>query len=190
MSEAVQAAPTQTPDPAADARQVLKERARALARPLEALVDNASRSVIVFSLGDERYAIETRYVFTVQRMCTVFPLPGAAAHVLGLTSVQGELLVVFDLRALLGTPRPAESDATRMIVLGDKHAELVIIADAVHEVQALYDKDLFPLPVPTAEGEKPCLFGVTNQAVSLFDGSALLSDPRLYVDESSAGPLP
>jgi purine-binding chemotaxis protein CheW len=173
-----------------DVHAILKERASALARPVADLAPRASKSMVVFSLGDERYAIETRFVFSVTKLCEVFPLPGAAAHVLGLTSLQGELLVVFDLRALMGTTRAAPSDATRMMILGNKHAELAVIADAVHDVQSLDDVDLYPLPTSAAEGEKSYLTGVTSEAVSVFDGSALLSDPRMYVDESGAGLLP
>lgn len=171
-------------------RELLKERARALARPLTELVPGTSRSVVVFSLGDERYAIETCYAFSVTRLYEVFPLPGAASHVLGLTSVQGELLVVFDLRVLMGTSRPTRADSTRMMILGNKHAELAIIADIVHDVQPLQDGDVFPLALSSADGDKPYLTGVTRDAVSVFDGSALLADPRLYVDESGAGLLP
>lgn len=174
----------------AEARALLRERARALAQPIAERVHSLSRSMVVFSLGDERYALETRFVFAVTRVYEVFPLPGAASHVLGLTSVQGELLVVFDLRVLMGVPRPARGDATRMMILGTKHAELAIIADAVHDVQPLRDSDLFPLPTSTAEGERSYLSGVTREAVSVFDGSALLTDPRLYVDELSAGLSP
>lgn len=181
---------TQESSEAAHVRAVLKERARALARPVTELVESTSRSMVLFNLGEERYAIETRFVVTVARMCDVFPLPGAAAHVLGLTSVQGELLVMFDLRVMMGIPSPARADATRMMILGSKHAELAIIVDAVHDVLRLQDNDLYPLPVSTAEGERPYLRGVTSEAVNVFDGSALLADPRLYVDESSAGLMP
>jgi len=180
MSEAQQAEPR-------DVRELLKQRARALAQPMAELVSSTSRSMVVFSLGDERYAIETRYVFAVTRLCDVFPLPGSGAHVLGLTSVQGELLVVFDLRVLIGTARPGNADATRMLILGNKQAELAIIADVVHDVQPLLDSDLYPVPASSADGDKPYLTGVTREAVSVFDGSVLLSDPRLYVDETGAG---
>ena len=175
---------------AAAARELLRERARTLARPMAPLVTSGSRNVVVFSLGDERYAIETRYVFSAQRMTEVFPLPGAGSHVLGLTSLQGELLVIFDLRVLLGTPRPPRTDATRMLVLGDKHAELGIIADVVHEVQDLQATELFEVPAANSDADKPFLCAVTKDAVSLFDTIALLADPRLYVDEQSTGFTP
>lgn len=174
----------------AETRALLKERARALARPVSEVAPSLSRSMVVFSLADERYALETQYVLAVTRVCDVVALPGAAPHVLGLASVQGELLVVFDLRVLMGLAQPARAEATRMLILGTKHAELAIIADAVHDVQPLRASELFPLPASTSEGDRPYLSGVTREAVSVFDGSALLGDPRLFVDDVSAGHSP
>lgn len=173
-----------------DAREVLKERARALARPAAELAESASRSFVVFSLGDERYAIETCCVFGVSRVGELFALPGAGSHVLGLTSFQGELLVLFDLRVLMGSARPARTDATRMMVLGQKQPELAVLADSVHDVQPLDDRELLPLPAAAADGDRSCVCAVTREAVSVFDAGALLSDPRLFVEESGTGPLP
>ena len=164
-------------------RELLKERARALARPVKPLAQSTSRGMVVFSLGEERYAIETRYVHTTQRLPRITPLPGAAPHVLGLAAAYGELLVVFDLRAQLGTARPAQTDATRMLVLGEQSAELAIIADAVHDVQELQDAEVYELPAATSEDVRPYLRGVTGQGISIFDGAALLGSAQLYVDE-------
>ena len=167
----------------ASLKELLKERARELARPAQPIVHSTSRSSIVFSLGEERYAIETRYVHTAQRVPRITPLPGTAPHVLGLAPAYGELLVVFDLRVLLGTSRPAFSDASRMLVLGEQGAELAIVADNAHDVQELQDVDVFELPATTAENARPYLRGVTSQGVSILDGAALLGSAHLYVDE-------
>jgi purine-binding chemotaxis protein CheW len=173
----------------ASSKELLKERARALARPAQPIVHSISRGVIVFSLGEERYAIETRFVHTAQRVPRITPLPGAAPHVLGLASAFGELLVVFDLRVLLGTSRPAYSDASRMLVLGEQSVELAIIADNADDVRELQDADVFELPTTTAENARPYLRGVTSQGVSIFDGAALLGSAQLYVDEPTPGAL-
>jgi len=166
-------------------RELLRERARALARPLAPIALSLSSGIVVFSLGDERYAIETRFVHTVQRVPGITPLPAAPAFVLGLAPAFGELLVVFDLRALLGTGRPAFSESSRMLVLGEQSAELAIVADAVHDVQELHDNDVFESPAATADDVRPYLRGVTGQGVSVFDGAALLGGAQLYVDEPS-----
>src|SRR5947208_3108843 len=60
------------------ARAVLEERARALARPPAAAIQAGEvLEVILFSFGDERYAIETRHVREVVRQGDCTPVPDA-----------------------------------------------------------------------------------------------------------------
>jgi purine-binding chemotaxis protein CheW len=173
-------------DAADSASDTLRARAVALARPVAQLAPFVRQSMVVFGLGDELYALETRYVQQVQRFAEVTPLPGAAPHVLGVASVRGVLLAVFDLRVLLGVPRPQLGDLSRMLVLGEHQAELAIVADALHEVRQIDDAEWLELPASTRAATRPYLRGVTREALALFDGAALLSDPQLYVDDAVA----
>lgn len=168
------------------ASETLRARAVALARPAAALAPVSRQAVVVFGLGDESYALETRYVQQVQRFVDVTPLPGAPAHVLGVASVRGTLLAVFDLRVLLGVPRPQLGDLSRMLVLGEQQAEFAIVADALHEVRQLDDTEWLEPPATTRAATRPYLRGVTREALALFDGAALLADPQLYVDDAVA----
>ena len=60
-----------------DAKAILKERARSLARPLgEGARDDGGLSVVEFRLTDERYAIEQVHVREVCRLTELTPLPG------------------------------------------------------------------------------------------------------------------
>src|ERR1700742_3830344 len=97
------------------ASETLRDRAAALARPLADLAPLARQAVVVFGFGGETYALETRHRQQGQRFAAVTPLPGAPAHVLGVASVRGVLLAVFDLRVLLGVPRPQLGDLSRML---------------------------------------------------------------------------
>ena len=172
--------------PAPTPREIMAERARLLAQPIAAIAaPNATRNVVTFGLGDEHYAVETRYVQLVQRFADLTPLPNTAEHVLGLASVRGELLVVFDLRVLLGVPRPQLGDLSRMLVLGEEQPEFAIVADSLDEVVELDDAELLELPAGTHAGSRPYLRGVTRAALLLFDGAALLRDPQLFVDEAT-----
>lgn len=166
--------------------EILKERARLLAQPVAALqAPTAKRSVVTFGLGLERYALETRFVQRVQRFAELTPLPGSAPHVLGLASVRGELLVVFDLRVLLGLPRPQLGDLSRMLVLGEERPELAVVADSLDDVEALDESELLELPGSTSAEARPYLLGVTRTALLVFNGAVLLGDPRLYVDDET-----
>lgn len=155
-------------------RALLDERARALARPVDVAPDGERLELVSFTLANETYAIESRYVVQVFRLQELAPLPGAAAPVFGVTAWRGDLLTILDLRPLLGLSVTALNELTRVIVLGAGRPEFGVLADAVLEL----------LSVPAAELGEPSvgngrkgeyLRGITNSAVLVLDGSRLLS---------------
>src|SRR5258708_884019 len=75
------------------ARAILEERARLLGRvPPAADARGEVLQVVTFTLGDERYAIETSHVREVVRPGEGYaPLPGAPAFVFGALNLRGEV---------------------------------------------------------------------------------------------------
>ncbi|MET0391086.1 MAG: chemotaxis protein CheW [Polyangiales bacterium] len=164
---------------------VLLARARRLAQPLAAdKALSAGLSILCFGLGAERYAIETSHVQLTRRGADITPLPMAGSHVLGLTNVLGDLLVVFDLRTLFGLPRARSYEGLPLIVLGEEQAELAVMVDSLESVEQLEETSLFEVPSTTPDDSRSYLRGVTHTALLLLNGAALLSDARLYVDEA------
>jgi purine-binding chemotaxis protein CheW len=165
---------------------ILTERARVLARPVEAAVDTISDlRLATFALANERYGIEARLVVEISRLVDYTPLPHAPPHLVGVTNVRGEILPVFDLRALLGLSRRALDDLSRLVVLGKERAEFGILADSTREFVALSAMDLLPPPPTVSDGARPYLRGVTKDALIVLDGSALLEDRRLFCDQGA-----
>src|SRR4051794_36714431 len=90
---------------------VLEDRARRLARPLAAAQPSGGLlDLLAFRLAGERYAVETRYVQEVVRL-SLTPIPGVPGAVAGVGNLRGEVLVVFDLRPLLGLTRHDATNA-------------------------------------------------------------------------------
>jgi purine-binding chemotaxis protein CheW len=168
------------------ARAVLEERARALARvPDEVPAAGDVVEVVTFELGGECYAVEARLVREVVRLADCTPVPGAPEHLLGVANLRGAVLAVFDLRPLLGVAADAPPDLGRVLVLGDGQAELGAPADVVREVTRLRLDELHP-PPPSAAGGG-LVRGVTAGAVVVLDGAALLRDGRLFVEVAEEG---
>jgi purine-binding chemotaxis protein CheW len=154
-------------------RAVLEERARALARPLRMSAPINDLEAITFALANERYAIESRYVFEVFRLEDLSPLPGAKPPVFGVTAWRGELLTILDLRTVLGLRVTALNDLSRVLVLGADRPAFGILADAVHDVVRLPGSEMRQLP----EGVGPkreYLRGVTANAVLVLDAEQVL----------------
>lgn len=154
-------------------RELLEERARALARPAAQLHSGETLEVITFALANEVYAVESRYVTAVFQLLDLSPLPGAEPPVFGVTAWRGELLTILDLRRVLGISVAALNDLSRVIVLGEDRAAFGLLADAVHELVTLSAAQLRELPEGCA-AKREYLRGMTANAVLVLDAKKLL----------------
>src|SRR5688572_7065199 len=114
-----------------DAAEILRARARALARPpAHTQGAEAWLHVLEFRLAQERYAIETRYVREVYPLKDLTPLPCTPPFVLGIVNVRGRILPVVDLKKFFDLPEQGLSDLHRVILLEGNGLELGLLADA------------------------------------------------------------
>jgi purine-binding chemotaxis protein CheW len=162
-----------------EARAVLEERARVLARRPEPAPRDASQ-VLTFRLAGETYAIRAEHVVEVFRLDNLTLLPGAAPPAFAVTARRGELLTILDLRRALGLSPVALNDLTTVIAVGDDAPAFGLLVDAVDRLATVHAEELHA-PPRNADGEaavaRPHVRGITADAVTVLDGGALL---RLY----------
>ena len=164
---------------------ILAARARVLARPLEEARNNATDlRLATFALSNERYGIEAHLVVEISRLSDYTPLPHAPTQLVGVTNLRGEILPVFDLRALLGLSRRALDDLSRLVVLGRMRPEFGILADSTRELVALGTAEILSPPPSVSEQARRYMRGVTKDALVVLDGAVLLEDRLLYCDQS------
>ena len=169
--------------PAERVRAILDERARALARqPAESPAAGELLEVVTFTLGNDRYAIETKNVREILRFKEHTPLPGAPAFLIGIANLRGQIVAVFDLGVFLGIAHEEGSDLSWMVVLGAERIEFGICADAVHDVALVPIHQVQAAPESVARIAREHVRGVTADGLILLNGEALLKDPRLYID--------
>jgi purine-binding chemotaxis protein CheW len=156
------------------ARSVLEERARALARPTAPPADEGVLEAVGFSLAGETYAIEARFVVEVFRLAELALLPGVQQPTLGVTAWRGDLLTVLDLRSALGLASPPLTDLGRVLVLGGEQPAFGVLVDAVGDLLRLPLSDIRPAS-ETAAGARRHLRGITSRAVLVLDAEEVLS---------------
>jgi chemotaxis signal transduction protein len=171
---------------------VLAERARALARPHRQA--QREQRYTLFERCGIQYAIEPQFVFELARVLAATPLPRAAPHWLGVTSLHGELLAVADLSVLLGGSNReraqraegdsdgdehAEADPRLVLVLGGERRELALLIDAALEATVL-SHELSAVP-PSDDSGAQLVLGTTREGIRVVAGEALLADPRLFL---------
>jgi purine-binding chemotaxis protein CheW len=166
------------------AAQVLVSRARVLARVPDVPPKAGEMLELVgFELAGERYGIESRFVREVARLTRFTPVPGTPPFVLGVTSLRGEILALFDLRHLLGVVSVGVTDLGRIVVLGEHRREFGLLADSATEILCVPSAGL--AQSETVWG-RSYVRGVSPGGVIVLSGEALLSDPQLTIDPRPA----
>lgn len=165
-------------------RRILKDRARAAARPSHADAQPQDQfELLEFLLAQETYGIESSFVREVHPLKTLTPVPGTPAFVLGITSLRGQILSVIDLKKVFELPDKGLTDLNKIIVIGNAEMEFGILADAVLQVRKVPASQL-QLSLPTLTGIRASfLKGVTPDRLVALDGAKLLSSQSIVVNQ-------
>ena len=139
------------------------------------------REYLAFRLGDEEYAFGIESIREILKAPPITEVPRAPAHVLGVITVRGEVIPVFDPRHRLGLPPAAVGPRGRVIVCDAGEGPCGLLVDAVAQVVRL---------PPSAIEQKPQAIGGSAEYISgigrdrdrlfiLLDLAAVLRFPRV-----------
>jgi purine-binding chemotaxis protein CheW len=169
--------------------EILQARARVLAQvPLEE-DEGAHLEVVVFTLGEETYAVEAGRVAVIQPLERWTPVPCTPDFVLGVINLRGRVLSVIDLHRFLGQEGVHPEQGVEVIVVKVGRMELGIAVNRVQAVRSLNLKDLEPalsaqrVSGRSMGGSAAYARGVTADMLVLLDLEALLGDERIVVWE-------
>ena len=175
---------------AAETRLILRERAQILARPIAhgpagsvaPGVDGGERfEFLEFTVGGERYGIETAHVREVATLSGLTRVPGVPAFVGGIGIVRGQVLSVLDLGRLFGLPEQGRMDHRRLVVLDGGEQPMGVLAATIVGVRVVSPGAIEAAPPTVTGGRAPYLRGVEETGVAILDGAALLAAQDLVV---------
>ncbi len=102
---------------------------------------------LAFWLGDERYAIRLAAVRELQRPPPITEVPRAPAWVLGVITLRGDVLPVFDPRVRLGLPiEPQDARLARVVIVDPGKGRCGLLVDRVDGVLRLPASAIGPSP--------------------------------------------
>lgn len=108
-----------------------------------------SFTLLTFSLGQQLFGVDVRYVREVLDQRPIAPLPNAPHGVLGMIDVRARSIAIVDLASRLGLPWQDGPDA-RMVVFEFEHTDgsrpIGIVAEQVLRVVDAQRSRLEPLP--------------------------------------------
>lgn len=166
-----------------EARRILVERARALAKPLdEAPSPGAIVEVLVFSLSGERYGIRAASVLEVIPLRDLVPVPGTPPAVLGIMNHRGRVLPVLDLRRVFELTGEGAGDSGRVVAARSGGSTFGLFAETIVAVVTVDAQALSARPSGSRGGRDPFVLAVTSDMVAVLDIEALADDPRITVN--------
>lgn len=101
--------------------------------------------LIVFSLGEEEYALEINHVQEINRLLPVTRVPRAPLFIEGVINLRGNIIPVINLHARIGLSKRTATKNTRIIIALIGGLQVGLIVDGVTEVLRL-SRNNFELP--------------------------------------------
>lgn len=158
----------------ADAEDVLRQRARALAATTEERSDQREHPLATVELGGERFAVETSRVLEVTHLDGWTPLPGAQPPLAGVAAWRGGLLTLYQIHEELGVGAAPGPGPAWVLVCGSPRVPFGLLIEAPGEFHSVPEAAL--TPPPPELGERARWFRwLTPGSVPVLDGDRLIS---------------
>lgn len=116
--------------------------------------------LLSFQLAQETYAIRLTLVQQIIKLREITMVPRAPDYILGVISLRGMIIPIFDLRRRLGLAQRAPARENRIIVVGQGTKSIGLIVDRVHQVVRIPATGMEPPPAILAGLESEYLEGI------------------------------
>jgi len=113
---------------------------------LEMEEDTQKGRYLTFSLGDESYGIEIKYVTEIIGIQTITEIPELPEYVKGVINLRGKIIPVMDVRLRFKKEAREYNDRTCVIVIDINDISIGLIVDSVAEVLTIPEEDIVEPP--------------------------------------------
>ncbi len=129
--------------------------------------------VLIFKLGDEKFAVETSKVQVINDMMEVTKVPNAPSYIRGLINLRGNIISLLDINLLLSMSN-REGTQENVIILNMEEEQVGISVDEVEEVIDVEEELMEKMQ---DQGSKQYIKGIINfgdKIVTLIDIDKLI----------------
>jgi purine-binding chemotaxis protein CheW len=157
---------------------LLQELVAGTDESVEPVREEIPEEYLAFRLEGEHYAVPIHGVREIVKIPPLTEVPRAAANLLGVMYLRGEVLPVYDVKVRLrladkaplvaGPDAPEPPRSARIIVVQAADGLAGIWVDAVSEVVRLRPSMLEPAPPGVGGGERDCVVGLGRRNQQLF----------------------
>jgi len=116
--------------------------------------DTQKDKYLTFSLGNEFYGIEIKYVTEIVGMQPITEVPELPEYIRGIINLRGKIIPVMDVRLRFKKPFRDYNDRTCIIVVDIRDIAIGLIIDSVSEVLSIPDSDVVAPPDMSKGGNR------------------------------------
>jgi purine-binding chemotaxis protein CheW len=108
--------------------------------------EQASCQYLAFHLGDEEYALDIKRISEIIKVREFTDIPRAPGFILGIISLRGVVVPVFDLCCRLNLGVSELMPTTRIVVCQHEDVSVGLLVDSINQVVNLIDDEVEPPP--------------------------------------------
>lgn len=143
--------------------------------------DTLKGRFLTFSLGNESYGIEIRYVTEIIGIQPITEVPELPDYVKGIINLRGKIIPVMDVRLRFKKKFREYNDRTCIIVIDIQSISIGLIVDSVSEVITIPDHEIVAPPDVSREGSRfiSGIGKVSNEVKLILDCDKLLNEHEM-----------
>lgn len=167
---------------------ILKKRAVEAARKVASTGGEKGREMIVFNLGDERYAIDAESLGEVYPYAQPTPIPHLPPYIQGIVHVRGRFVSIVDLGRFLGIEASGSRTSGAILLIGKGEMEFGVAVDEVLEQSRFPESSIRPVPPGFSLPRPDLIVGVSEEGIIVLSAQKVLGDPamRIYQDVATS----
>lgn len=133
--------------------------------------------LLVFRVGNERFAVELAAVDEVIETPALQPVPDSSPMLLGIARVRGEFAAIYDLRPIL---RAGDGTIGGALLFARDGRTIGLAIDDVYDAMLVEQQEL--RPAPGVDGSDGLVLGLVRRGsdlIAVLDADALLAAVRM-----------
>ncbi len=131
-----------------------------LYKKLEKKESAQEEEYLCFKLGDEEYCLEIRYASEITKQKDVTDVPKASDFILGVFSIRGEVIPLFDIKKLLDIEQHIISVKPRFIIVNFNGDKVGICVDEITMIRKIPPGLLEQTPINIQGAKKEFIKGI------------------------------
>ncbi len=136
------------------------------------------KEFLCFKLGEEEYAIDVGFVKEIIKNRPLTEVPKTLDFILGIISIRGEVMPIFDIKKLLDIPALIDSINSKIVIIECCNEKISLIVDAITQIAKISTNDIIPTPMNLSGAKQEFIKGVAlfnDRMIRMLDLEKILN---------------